>query len=92
MKYKKVSYNEAINIMKTIRKKTNDIGVFTDRGWGDDPTIEICYDIVKNGNGQKPIAWIVKETFLKLLENKIIGKNILQTYKARTFHLFLLES
>lgn len=88
MKYKEVAYNEAIKIMEDIKKETEDVGIFTDRGWGDDPSIETAYDIVRDGHGSKPIAWITKETFDLLIKNKEIGENILQTYKARTFHLF----
>jgi hypothetical protein len=43
---------------------------------------------VKDGNGQKPIAWIDEETFKKLRKNNEIGENVLHTYKARTFHCF----
>lgn len=91
MSYKEVSYEDAIKIMKEVRKETDDIGIFTDRGWGDDPTVKRSYDIVRDGNGQKPIASISKETFKKLRENKLIGRNRLQTFKARTFHYFKEE-
>jgi hypothetical protein len=34
VKYRKVTYEEAIKIMAKIREKTDDIGIYTDRGWG----------------------------------------------------------
>lgn len=88
MSYREVNYDEAIKTMQEIRKETEDVGIFTDRGWGDDFSINRIYDIIKDGNGQKPIANISKDVFTKLRKNNIIGENILQTYKDRTFHLF----
>ena len=83
-----VSYDEAVSIMDIERKETEDIGIFTDNGWGDDPDCIRTYHIVKDGNGQKPIADITKETFDSLISNSLIGSNILQTFKDRTFHNF----
>ena len=88
-KYKELNYHQAISCMIELKKETNDVGIFTDRGWGDDPEVETSYDIIIDGNGQKPVAWITKETFNLLLKNKIIGPNTLLTYKARTFHDFI---
>lgn len=85
---KDVDYDEAIRIMSGIKKETSNIGIVTDRGWDDDPTTETTYSIIKDGHGQKPLAYISKDTFDRLRKNNEIDENCLLTYKARTFHLF----
>ncbi len=85
-----ISYEQAIEIMSKIYDtETPDVSVFVDRGWGDDPTIEAEYSIIKDGHGREPVAFINHETYLKLLENEIIGPNNLITFKARKNHQFL---
>ena len=79
---------EAVNIMSEIKLETEDVGVFTDMGWGGTGA-ERTYEIIKNGRGQSPIAEMHKSIFIELKKNKIIGENTLTSYKARTFHRFI---
>lgn len=85
---KVLSYDEAIKKFNQLAKKTEDVAVFIDRGWGHSGE-EATYEIVTDGNGQNPHAKIEEETFKKLRENKILGGNVLQTFKARRYHPFL---
>lgn len=84
---KETNYRQAIDLMDSIKKETDDIGIFIDNGWGDSeqPTY---YTIIKDGDGQKPLAWISKDTYDLLRENNLVGPNRLQTFKARRFHYF----
>lgn len=86
MKY--LGFEKAVSLMEAIRKETRDIGVFTDRGWGDDPDCETSYTIIKDGHGQNPLAHITKETFEQLKKDKLIGPNRYRGYKARAWHGF----
>lgn len=83
-----VNYDEAISIMEKIKKETDDIAVFTDHGWGDDPSMETEYTIIRDGDGQNPLAHITQNTFARLREEGLIGPNRLQTFKARTLHYY----
>jgi hypothetical protein len=92
MKYNNLLSNlgfvEAIQLMESLIQKTNDVGVFLNKGWGDS-SLEIT--IIINGDGQNPLASINYDTYTKLLDSKIIGPNCLQTFKARKFHPFVGE-
>lgn len=84
-----IDYNAALKLMNVLQTGYDNIEVFTDRGWGDDPQRKRAYHIIIDGNGQEPVAEISKETFQKLRKNGFLGENILETYKARTLHAFI---
>lgn len=83
---KDLNYEEALLLLKELKKQYDCVQVFTDRGWGDDPEVSTIYSIIIDGDGQNPKAYITEDTFNELKKNKVIGKNCLQTYKARTLH------
>jgi len=86
---KNLDYNGALKLMtKLSKKKNSDIAVFTDRGWGDDHSVERTYEIIEGGDGQKPLGSISKGTFDKLREVGVLGENTLMSFKARTLHDF----
>lgn len=87
-KIKELNYDEAIALMKKLCNKSDDVAVFVDRGWGDSGQVA-TYEIITNGNGQKPLARITEETCKQLREKKILGGNTLITYKARKVYPFL---
>jgi hypothetical protein len=82
-------YDEAVKILQRLAKKNKWVSVFTDRGWGDDPNQKREYTIIKNGDGQNPIAFITADVFKRLREEGKIAENSLQTFKARTLHNFV---
>lgn len=72
-------------MQKVFDTETLDVAVFVDRGWGNSP---LAITIIKNGDGQNPIASLSKNTYQELLNAGVIAPNNLQTYKARQNHQF----
>jgi len=71
-------------------KVTCEVAIFRDNGWGDDPESGgSSYSVILGGNGQIDFGQISKECFDKLLIEKVIEHNTLQTYKDRGYHKFL---
>lgn len=84
----KINYKEAIDLMLKYNQDKNEVGVFTDNGWGEGVENDRVFSIILNGDGQNPLAYISRDTFEKLKTNRLIGSNILKTYKDRTYHEF----
>ena len=81
-----LDYVQAKQLMRGIfRRESLDVGVFVDRGWGDAP---LQITIIVNGDGQRPVASLSRETYQQLLADGIVGENTLRTHKARKFHQF----
>lgn len=77
--------DEATAVLARLADKYDDLGVFWDRGWGDDGQVaEIS--IVANSNGQAPLAYLTPEVYAELVTRRIVGPNCYLGYKARRFH------
>lgn len=77
--------DEAVALLAKLRKTTDWVSVFWDRGWGDSGQVaEIS--IITTGNGQKPHAWISAAVYRALRDQEVIERNSLRTYKARRVH------
>jgi hypothetical protein len=77
-----INFNAAVELLC----HAPDSEVFVDRGWGDAP-LEIS--IIRDGNGQKPLAFITHETLKQLQAEGLLGPNCLMTYKARKLYPFI---
>jgi len=75
------NYEQAIKILDKLDKPE----VFWDMGWGDSA---LYISLINDGDGQKPLAYISRETFVKLKKNNLLGENILQTHKARKLFVY----
>ena len=77
-----LNFNSAIELLRSFP----DSEVFVDRGWGDAP---LKISIIRDGNGQKPLAFITYDTLKQLQTSGLLGPNCLVTYKARKLYPFI---
>lgn len=70
-----------------IAMRLKDPEIFYDRGWGDSGQ-KAAISIINDGDGQFPYIFMSKKVYESLKERKLIGENILQTFKARKIHKF----
>lgn len=80
--------NDAIIILRQLKKISEDVAVFCDAGWGDSGQ-KMTYEIISDGNGQKPYARMTKQVFDDLRSKGYLAGNSLITYKARRLHAFI---
>jgi len=66
--------------------ETLDVAVFVDQGWGNLP---IQISIIKDGNGQGPVAFITPAAYEELLRAQVIDTNNLRTFKSRKNHQYV---
>lgn len=85
----KLNYDEAIKLMESLKEQCiEEVGIFVDYGWGDDPTFLGTFDIIIDGNGHKSFGCISKETYKKLVNDGIIKCNSYIGYKKRFYHVY----
>lgn len=65
--------------------ETLDVAVFVDQGWGNSP---LNITIIKDGDGQAPVASITPKVYEQLLADRSICGDNLNTHKARKNHQF----
>jgi hypothetical protein len=82
------SVTDAVEFMTALHRIHGDVGVFWDRGWGDDrQKTEIT--VIVDGDGQIPLARIDPDVYRDLVKDELIGENTYGGFKARRFHDFL---
>ena len=77
-----LDFDAAVELMQ----RTDEAEVFVDEGWGD---TALMATIIRDGDGENPLAAISKATLTRLLTEGRIGPNCLQTFKARRLHPFI---
>lgn len=80
-----LSYEQCIATIRTLSAPE----IFVDQGWGD---TKLSIIITNDSNGQIPYGYISKKTYQQLIKNNALTENILQTYKARKIHIYILDA
>lgn len=79
--------DQAITTLDNLRAQHDDVGVFWDRGWGDnDETADIS--IIVDGDGQQPHARINATVYALLVDRQIIDADSYIGFKARRIHAY----
>jgi hypothetical protein len=82
--------DEATALMRRLAARFGWVSVFHDRGWGDsDQKAEIS--IMVDGDGDMPAAWLTREVYAALVDQRIVGPDTYGGYKARRIHDFKNE-
>jgi hypothetical protein len=78
-----ISYTECLSLLDDLSKTHEYVAVFYDKDWRNS---SLQISITTGGNHKEPYAFINKETYDLLQENKIIDANNLISFHAQKNH------